>query len=390
MVKRIMGVIRGLPLGLSIILLALGLSGCERGGKVQATGDVVRVAYISISKGDEASLEDDVLEGILAANSANPLFGNGDRLEVIYPQSPPNLQTYADTIEQYTRETGISGILLGADSLHTLQMKPTLNQYAIPTLAVVATHPDVTVDTEVIAQLSFDDQRQGQAAAMFARDELLIRRVAVLFEAEDPYSSTLGQIFRTRFEDTGGMVTDFRPVDALDQPALERIRGLETEFLYLPVSARRVFEVVAMLREIDWAPVLMGSDGLLASVIQKQAEKGPELSGMYVTDLFTHADESDHRPAFIEKILGRYDRMFSDETTTDTALGVEAYRTIFDAIEACTDRSDTACVNQSLRSGRRQRGILSGFSIQPDGKARRPIYINTLKNNRLKMVVKVN
>ncbi len=381
---------RKLLTSLAILLLALAPVACERSGVPAPTGEVYKIAYINVVEREDSSREDDVLEGVLAANAAGAVLDNGDRLEVVHASLALTRQNWLDTASRYIQEQQISGILLGADSLHTLEIKADLEKLAVPVLAAVATHPDITLDSEIISQLSFDDNKQGQAAALFARDELLIRRVAVLFDEEDPYSGNLGQVFRSRFEQTGGVVTDFRSIAGVDERTLQYLRSRDTELLYLPVSARQVLEVVTDLDGIGWSPVLMGSDGLLASVLQNYPNRGYQLSGMYVTDLFTDPGESDSKPGFVQRIRGSYDDMYDDEINSDTALGVEAYRAMFAAVEACPDRKNTDCVNRSLRSGQAQRGVMSKISIQPNGKAKRPVYINTLINNQLKMVVKVN
>jgi branched-chain amino acid transport system substrate-binding protein len=376
-----------------ILLSGIWLAGRDQLSEIDPSGKVVKIAFISsdISGApDESDEQDDILAGALVANAADPFLDNGDKLEIVYARQPESAKEIPGLIKEYLKRDNISAILLGSNSKSILHIKHDIDAFKIPTLAVVATHPDVVKEVKFISQLSFDDERQGQAAALFVRDELLLKSAAVFFDDDDPHSGYLGQIFRTMFEQTGGVIDGFHLVSELNETTLEKLKAKNTQIIYMPMSAKKVLTAVTLLDTLDWEPELMGADSLFARVIQEYPDRLDELNGMYVTDLYTDKNDFVNVSKFVKRLLGIYDEMYRDESNSDTALGVEGYQVLKVAINQCLDRSNGNCINQKVRSIKNQQGLISNISILSNGKARRPIFINTIINNNLIMIVKVN
>ncbi len=372
------------------MLLSGWLVGCDGMSDIQPSGKVYKVAYIGMAESSAPGEVEDVLEGILAANAAEPLLNNGDRLEIVNTNQSGSVKGITAPVKEQIERGDVSAVLLGGTSKTVLQIRNDIDALQIPTLAVIATHPDVIEQVEYISQLSFDDERQAQAAALFVRDELALKRAAVLFGGTDPHSGYLGQVFRTTFEQAGGEIDEFSVVSGLNQSMLQRLKDRDTQIIYIPLEPLQVFQVLELLAEINWEPVVMGGDGLIAGVKQAYPQRMSELNGVYVTDLFADSGEFVSLAKYVKKIAGLHREMFSNEASTDTALGIEAYQVIKFAMNHCPDRNNRACINREIRSIKNMQGIISRFSILANGKASRPIYINTVEDGHLKLVVKVN
>ncbi len=91
-----------------------------------------------------------------------------------------------------------------------------------------------------------------------------------------------------------------------------------------------------------------------------------------------------------KRIAGLYDQMFDNKASTGTALGVAGYQVIKFAINRCPDQYNGACISWGIRSIKNQQGVISKFSILANGKVSPPIYINTIQDGPLKLLVKVN
>ncbi len=378
-----------------VAFLSIWISGCDDiAVKPQVSGKVIKIAFVGDGSSEKAYKDQDILEGILAANAADPLLDNGDQLEVVYIENmgagDTPIRGITEIINEHIKQDHISAVLLGADSKTVLEAKQNINALGVPTLAVIATHPAVTEEVYFISQLSFDDERQAQSAALFVLDELALRTAAVWFDESDPYSSYLAQVFRTTFELAGGRVDAFSIFSEFDQTALAGLKTRKTQVLYIPLGAEQVFHVLETANELGWAPEIMAADGLLATVLQKYPDRLDELNGIYVTDVFSHTNEFVSVANFVKRLADYYDQMFSDQPSTDTALGVEAYQVMKVAINRCLDPGNGLCVNRNIRSLENHQGIISKFSINADGKASRPIFINTIQDGQLRLVVKVN
>ena len=75
--------------------------------------------------------------------------------------------------------------------------------------------------------------------------------------------------------------------------------------------------------------------------------------------------------------------------TPFAGIGAEAYALLLDALNRCSDPEDRKCVNHQIRSTNNFTGIAGKIAIGPDGKARRPLCINSIQNGRSKFIVKV-
>ena len=371
---------------LSLFILA---SGCDRLSPVVPSGEVVKIGFLGPRQGPNLTQGQDTLEGVLAAQGILPMLNNGDRIEVIAEDSGNDPDVTRRAMQKLVLEDGVSVLLLGLDSENLLQMSQVVESLQTPAIALIATHPDIVSGSTYINQLCFDDDTQGVVSALFVRDELLIKRAAVIVDPSDPHSKYLQAAFEKKFSDTGGVLTGSHNVTEMGEELLRPLQAQETELLYLPVSARSVLQVQSVLDEMDWSPEIMAGDGLLASVLGKFPEQASDIDGIYATDLF-----SDRGDFVRHKRLGRaaeasFDDLFSGEENTFTSLGVEGYAIVVHALNQCLPATDRQCIKTAIRSTENFEGIMAKISIYIKGRATRPVYVNTIENGFLDSVVKV-
>jgi hypothetical protein len=68
--------------------------------------------------------------------------------------------------------------------------------------------------------------------------------------------------------------------------------------------------------------------------------------------------------------------------------GKEVYL-LLNAMKRCETPGDKGCINRMIRSTVDFNGITWKITIQPDGKAIRPLVVNSIKKGRLEFIVKV-
>jgi len=376
---------------LSAILATLFflVSGCDSPSPIAPSGGVVTVGFIGPGQSSDIAQGQDTLEGVLVAQAILPLLNNGDRIEVIVGDSGDDPAATRQAMQKLVQEDGVAVLLLGLDSERLLQVSQFAESLQTPVIALIATHPAIVSGSAYISQLCFDDETQGTVAAIFVRDELLIKRAAVMVDTGEPHSKSLQVAFETKFSNTGGVLTGSYAATEVDEVLLRQLQADETELLYLPVSAQTVLQVRSILEEIDWSPEIMTSDGLLASVLGKFPGQVDNIEGIYATDLF-----SDRGDFIRHRHLGRaaeasFDDMFDSEESTFTNLGVEGYAIAVHAMNQCQSETDRQCINMAIRSIENFEGIMAKISIDSSGRATRPVYVNTIKNGLLDSVVKV-
>jgi branched-chain amino acid transport system substrate-binding protein len=374
---------------ITLVWLLPVVSSCDRAEPVRQSGVVVKVGFVGPLQGPEGPRGEDTLEGVMTAQALQPLLPNGDRLEIITADSgvdPPSART---AMRRLVEENGVVALLLALDSEALLEVAAFADTLETPLIALIASHPDIIADSDHIVQLPFDDTTQATVAALFVRDELLIKRAAVIANPDNPHSRYLTETFGRKFIATGGELTGSRAVADISDELLRHLQAKNTELLYLPLSAQAALEVVSALGAIDWAPEIMTSDGLLASIQGAYPERVHELEGVYATDLFSDTGE------FVKhRRLGRqaevsFTDLFDSRKNTFTGLGVEGYALLVDAINRCASSNDRQCINAELRSTHRFEGTMARISIDEHGRADRPVYVNTIRDGLLESVVKV-
>jgi branched-chain amino acid transport system substrate-binding protein len=106
------------------------------------------------------------------------------------------------------------------------------------------------------------------------------------------------------------------------------------------------------------------------------------VNGMLATDFFAHG-----MPL---TTFGKKAReSFKGEPTVFAGLGIEAYAIMLNAMNHCSDPADRECINKQIRSTTNFTGIVGKITIGPNGKAQRPLCINSIKGGRSKFIVKV-
>jgi len=372
-----------------MLLLCFLASACDRSSPVVPSGEVVKIGFLGPQQGPDLTQGQDTLEGVLAAQVVLPLLNNGDRIEVIAEDSGNDPDVTRRAMQKLVQEDGVSVLLLGIDSESLLQIAQFVESLQTPAIALIATHPGIVSGSAFINQLCFDDDTQGAVAALFVRDELLIKRAAVIGHPVDRHSKYLQAAFEKKFTDTGGVLTGSHSVTAMGELLLRHLQEQKTELLYLPVSAQSVLQVQSILDEMGWSPEIMAGDGLLASVLGKFPEQAGDIDGIYATDLF-----SDRGDFVRHKRLGRaaeasFDDLFGGKENTFTSLGAEGYAIVVRAMNQCLPAVDKQCIKTAIRSTENFEGIMAKISIDKKGRATRPVYVNTIENGFLDSVVKV-
>jgi len=360
-----------------------------RQSAIEPSGKVLKIGFVGKFGGTDNAQGRETLEGVLAANRLQPLLVNGHELVIVAEEQGETAEETLTRIEKLVNEDKVEAILIGSASEHMLKVKQVADVWKIPVISLIATHPEVTTGSSYMNQLCFDDTMQGKVAALFVRDELLLNRVAVIIDQSDPYSSYLGQIFRTKFESTNGVLTGFNTVSQLKSSLLHELEKADTQLLYLPLNPQANLKIIELLAEHNWKPKLMGSDGLLANVLTRYPEQVDKFQGFYVTELFSGQDEFTVKRLLAKRALKAFKSLFRGEGTTYTALGVEGYMILRKAMNSCGELQSSNCINNNIRSTDNFKGLMANISIGKDGKAKRPVYVNIIDKGELDSVVKV-
>ena len=373
---------------ISVLALLFSLTACEgEQNDVVPSGKVVKVGFIGPQTGAYSGLGTNSLDGAKAALLLQPYLLNGDRVEIVDLDDKNNPQLATNGIDRLIKEESIVAVLLGSGSTSVVPVAQYLEQIALPGVALLATHPDVAKGKYTI-QLPFDDTLQATVAALYVMDELIIDTVAVFVEPDDLHSSFLAETFVRKFIESGGEVETFEyPLVSNDLiERLTKLRDSGVELLYLPLNGPAVIEIQRACRGIGFLPEVMLSDGVLSRIALDYDSDLALVEGMMATDVFTNAKISSR---YREEIKKSFEGNSSTLATTYAALGAEGMSILLHALGRCGTSSDRECITQNLHATTGFPGVNGPISINEDGKAERPIFINKIIDGKLVFEVMV-
>ena len=378
------------PLHILLCAILILSSGCQnREATVSPSGKVVKIGVIAPMSGPDQKSGENALAGIQTSLQLQPFLHNGDKIELVVEDSQGTPEQILSSLEKLRGEEDVSGVLLMAKSDAVLPLVPVADQYKIPILALIATHPDITKNNQFISQLSFDDIFQGTVAALYVRDEMLIDRVAVFYDPGNSHYLFLENEFVRKYASAGGKIVERIPVNSETgdiRKIMERLRENHVQLLYLAVPPEQVINISRSASEIGWTPKKMGSDGMLAAIVLQHKEAIGLVNGMMATDIFSNLPP---KTKYGEKIFSLYHKLFSVPGTSYTVLGSEGMSVLTHAIDRCSNKYDRLCVNRMLRYTKGFEVFSGRLTIREDGKAERPVFVNHIAGQEMKFLVKV-
>lgn len=373
-----------------LLILVIFTVGCERRPAMpEPNGSVVKIGIIAPLSGEDQRSGENALTGVQTILNMNPYLSDGTKVELFLEDNKGTTEQTLSALNRIHNQEDVAGILLMARSDIVMSILPLADYYKIPMLALIATHPEITKGNQFIAQLGFDDVFQATIAALYIRDEMLISKVAVFSDPGNVHYSFLSREFIRKFTSVGGEITrhiteDFELDDL--RTILDQLRKDETQALYLVVSSYKVLQIAKVAKELNWKPKIMGSDGLLSSIYLQYREEIGFVDGIMATDFYSNSLPSTE---YGKRVASKFKEFFSEPGTTYTALGAEGTSILLYAIERCDSKSDRRCVNTMLRHTDQFEGIFGKISIYESGKAERPIFVNVIDGQDLKLLVKV-
>ena len=368
-----------------IAAIFLLLLGCDQEPSITPSGNTIKIGIIAPFSGNDFAKGEEGLRGVQTAIAMLPLLDNGDKVELIVKDDQNDPAMAVQALAELAQTKQVAAVVTFSGSGPVLAMAKRANTFQVPIVAVLATHPDVTKENDYVSQICFDNTFQGRVAAFFVRDDLLLDRVAIFKTPTSFYSSNLADEFESQFIALGGIVTEVIGIREGEDNLVEtlaRVKEKDPELLYMPLGAKEVIAIMKAVKELGWDPKEMASDGLLATVFSQYAQQLHLLEGLLATEFFHHRSVG---TGFGQRARKQH----KGRATSYTAMGVEGFSILLDAMNRCTDPKDRDCVNRQIRSTTGFEGLMGKITIDVNGKAHRPVIINAIKNTRLKYIVKV-
>jgi len=252
-----------------------------------APGKPIRLAYMMVVAGPDASLGTDTKRGVeLAMADKKTVLDHP--IELIGEDTGCNAEGGQTAAQKLAPDKSIVGVVGTNCSSEARAALPIMCKAGIQLISPSNTAPDLTdakrpADYWCYVRTAHNDLVQGKAAAEFAFKKLGVKKAATVHDGS-LYADKLQQVFAEEFKKLGGTITSqeaVAPTDTDMKPVLTRIAAGKPEIIYYPIFIAAGGQITKQAREIAALKdvKLMGADGMFSPDFLKAA--GPAAKGIY-------------------------------------------------------------------------------------------------------------
>lgn len=332
-----------IALVLAAMLLLIPLSACNQedentiliGGLAPLTGDV---AVYGIAVRNAAAL---AFEEI---NEKGGILGKQIKYQCEDEKGDPTEAVNA--FNKLMNNENIVAFLGDVTTKPTLAVAPLAAEEGIPMITPTATHVDVTKAGDNIFRSCFIDPFQGSMMAVFAKENLNVQKVAIIYNTSDDYSDGLHESFKEKAEELGMEVVAIKGYskDATDFNAeLTAIQAEDPDAIYVPDYYGTDALIATQARALGFYKPLLGCDGWDGVLDVLAEEKYSVVNNVYFTNHYFVGDTDEKVKAFV----ANYEKKYGVKPNALAALAYDAAYILANAIEAAGS-TDWAAINEEL------------------------------------------
>ncbi len=371
---------RNLFYGISILFAAIiiGSAGCNKSSE----NEILIGEYESLT-GAEATFGISSTNGLKLAveeiNSSGGLLGKQIKLITYDDQGKPSeAATVVQKLINKDRVVAIIGEVASSRSKAGAQI---CQSSKMPMVTPASTNPEVTAIGEYIFRVCFIDPFQATVMSKFALNSLKIKRVAVLQDVKNAYSTGLADFFIKQFKEMGGEIIEVQSYSAGDKDfkaQLTAIKSKNPEGIFIPGYYTDVGLIAIQAREIGITQPLFGSDGWESEKLTEGKAKDA-LEGCFFS---THVSSEDPSPQ-IQNFIKKYKEKYNMMPDAMSFLAYDAGMIMFDAIKrAGSIEADK--IREALSKTTNFVGVTGTISINEQRNAIKPAVILEIKDGKFK------
>jgi branched-chain amino acid transport system substrate-binding protein len=390
---------------MAMAAVALAVVGCEKKQDQQAAqpgtaaaapataagGDSILIGHVASLTGEQAtfgeSTDNAIKLAIAEANSRGGIKGKKLVLKTYDDQGKPEEAAVAAT-RLIVQDK--AAVLLGeVASSRSLAIAPIADQNKVPQISPTSTNPRVTKDGEktrpYVFRVCFIDPFQGTVMAKFARENLKLKKVAILRDVGNDYSVGLADFFTSKFKELGGEIVSDQSFKAGDQDfkaQLTTIKNKKPELIYVPAYYTDVALIGRQARELGIKVPLAGGDGWDSSKLYEIAQGA--LDGSFFSNHYTHENPD----PLVQNFVKKYKETYGSVPDALAALGYDAALVAIDAMTKAPDLTGPA-IREAIEKTKDFQGVAGKVTLDADHNAVKSAVVIGIEKNTPKYVTTV-
>lgn len=367
---------------LSLVVIISGLFftfyGCNKGG-----GDEILIGEFGSLSGSEATFGISSTNGLKLAveemNNSGGLLNKKIKLITYDDQGKPSeAQT---VVQRLIKNDNVVAVIGEVASSRSKAGAPICQQNKIPMITPASTNPEVTAIGDYIFRVCFIDPFQATVVSKFIINTLKLKRVAILKDVKNAYSTGLSDFFEKEFKTMGGEIVEIQSFQAGDKDfkaQLTSIKAKNPEAIFIPAYYTDVNLISIQAREIGITVPLIGSDGWESEKLTEGKAKDA-LEGCFFS---THVSTENPDPA-IQNFITKYKAKYNSMPDAMSFLAYDAGMILFDAMKRA-GTTDPEKVKNELAKTKDYNGVTGKISINEQRNAIKPAVILEIKGGQFK------
>lgn len=362
----------------AVAALLIAFSACNKGG-----GDEIVIGEFGSLTGSEATFGISSTNGLKLAieemNNGPKLLGKNIKLITYDDQGKPSeAQT---VVQRLIKNDNVVAVIGEVASSRSKAGAPICQQNKIPMISPASTNPEVTAIGDYIFRVCFIDPFQATVLSKFAINSLKVKKVAILKDVKNAYSTGLSDFFEKEFKNMGGEIVEIQSYSAGDKDfkaQLTAIKSKNPEAIFIPGYYTDVGLIAIQAREIGITVPMFGGDGWESEKLTEGKAKDA-LEGCYFS---THVSTENPDPA-IQNFITKYKAKYNMMPDAMSFLAYDAGMILFDAIKRAGS-TEPQKVRDELAKTKDYSGVTGKITINDQRNAVKPAVILEIKGGQFK------
>ena len=361
-----------------IALSFLFFSSCNKGG-----GDKILIGEYGSLTGTEATFGISASNGLkLAIEEVNKSGGVlNKQIELITYDDQGKPSEAATVVQKLINKDNVVAIIGEVASSRSKAGAQICQTSKIPMVSPASTNPEVTLIGDYIFRVCFIDPFQATVLSKFALNTLKVKKVAVLQDVKNAYSTGLSEFFQKEFKKLGGEIIEVQSYQNGDKDfkaQLTAIKSKGVEAVFIPGYYTDVGLIAIQAREIGITQPLFGGDGWESEKLTEGKAKDA-LEGCYFS---THVSAENPDPA-VQNFIKKYKEKFNMMPDAMSFLAYDAGLILFDAIKRAGS-TEAQKIRDELAKTKDFQGVTGKITINEQRNAIKPAVILEIKGGQFK------
>jgi len=343
----------------------------------------LKIGVVLPYEGRFAGFGEEGKQGIdLAVQQAQDELGKRLQLSVNYEDSKGDAADAVRAFRKLADQTRVDAVIGEVLSANTLAIAPLAQELKVPLVVPASTAAGITKAGNFVMRVCFLDPEQGSAMASFARNDLKLSRVALLYEKGNDYSAGLAKAFQSAFTALGGRIVGesfLRGEDVDVRAQLVQIRDWQPEAVFLPMEYPTAGQVLKQAASVGLKIQFLGGDAWSSPELFKIG--GDAVNGSYITGHFA----SDSTNAVVQNFVAGFKKRYGVLPSTMAALSYDAARITIDAALRAKGTSSEK-LRDALFATRNYPGVTGKITVRPNGDADKDIMIMRVQDKKFDYV----